>query len=60
MQVLADWEPKKYGGSFSEESCVTLVYSELGAYLEPFSNIYNTEFYSELCVNLAYLKPWHI
>ena len=36
MQALAHWEPEQYGGPFSMEPCVTLAYSELGAYLEPF------------------------
>ena len=39
------------------EPCVTLTYSELGAYAEPSPNIYYEEFYSQSCVTLAYSEP---
>ena len=35
IQALAHWEPEEYDGPFSIESCMTLVYSELEAYLNP-------------------------
>ena len=44
----------EYGGTFSTEPSVTV------AYPEPSQIIYYEELYSEPCVTLAYLKPWHI
>ena len=35
IPVLAYWEPEEYDGPFSTEPCVTLAYSELEAYCEP-------------------------
>ena len=44
-----------YDVLFSTEPCVTLVYSELETYSEPWWKI----LFSTLC-NLVYLEPWHI
>ena len=46
--------------SFSTEPFVTVAYSKLKTLFRTLSSIYYGEFYSEPCVTLAYLEPWHI
>ena len=61
IQVLAHWEPEEYDAPFSIEPCVTLAYSRhIRGIFQTLSNIYYGEFYSESCLTLPYLKPWHI
>ena len=44
---------------FYRTLCDTGIFRTRGI-LQTLSNIYYGEFYSESCVTLAYLKPWHI
>ena len=44
---------------FYRTLCNTGIFRTQGIF-QTLSNIYHGEFYSESCVTLAYLKPWHI
>ena len=54
IQALAYWEPEEYDGL-----CNSGIFRTWGIF-QTLLNIYCEEFYSESCVTLAYLKPWHI
>ena len=67
IQALAYWEPEEYSklyqtcmmGRFLQNLCNIGIFRTRGIF-RTMSNIYYGKFYSEPCVTLAYLKPWHI
>ena len=50
---------RKWWAVFYRTLCDTGIFRTRGIF-QTLSNIYYGEFYSESCVTLAYLKPWHI
>ena len=46
-------------GCFLQSLCSTGIFRAQGIF-RTLSNIYDGKFYSQLCVTLVYLEPWHI